>query len=84
MDLARAAGVEQPTTAFVESIEDGGFGKVSLSREQVGARHSMLALHVNGVDLPLDHGYPARVMVQDGPGVHNTKWVRRITFGKVD
>ena len=41
----------------------------------------MLALHVNGADLTPDHGYPARVIVQAGPGVHNTKWVRRITFG---
>ena len=44
----------------------------------------MLALHVNGAELSRDHGYPARVVVQAGPGVHNTKWVRRITFGQVD
>ena len=85
MDLARMVGVDRPTTALVQSLESGGgANQATLSADQVGAGHTMLALHVNGVDLSVDHGYPARVMVQDGPGVHNTKWVRRITFGKVD
>jgi len=35
---------------------------------------------VNGSDLSLDHGFPARVIVPALPGVHNTKWVRSITF----
>ncbi|MGH7747293.1 MAG: molybdopterin-dependent oxidoreductase, partial [Candidatus Dormibacteria bacterium] len=39
---------------------------------------SMLALMVNGTDLSMDHGYPARTVVPAAPGVHNTKWVRRI------
>jgi DMSO/TMAO reductase YedYZ molybdopterin-dependent catalytic subunit len=41
---------------------------------------SLLALRVNGVDLSLDHGFPARVIVPANPGVHNTKWVTRLTF----
>jgi DMSO/TMAO reductase YedYZ molybdopterin-dependent catalytic subunit len=41
----------------------------------------MLALRVNGSDLSPDHGYPARVIVPAAPGVHNTKWVTRLTFG---
>ena len=28
-----------------------------------------------------DHGYPARIIVPANPGVHNTKWVTRLTFG---
>ena len=35
---------------------------------------SLLALQVNGDDLPLDHGYPARIIVPALPGVHYTKW----------
>ena len=35
---------------------------------------------MNGVDLSLDHGYPARVIVPANPGVHNTKWVAKISF----
>ena len=39
----------------------------------------MFFLH--GAALSLDHGFPARVIVPDNPGVHNTKWVTRMTFG---
>jgi DMSO/TMAO reductase YedYZ molybdopterin-dependent catalytic subunit len=42
---------------------------------------SLLALTVNGEDLSPDHGYPARVIVPAAPGVLNTKWVARLTFG---
>jgi DMSO/TMAO reductase YedYZ molybdopterin-dependent catalytic subunit len=37
-------------------------------------------LRVNGAELSIDHGYPARAIVPNAPGVHNTKWVSRITF----
>jgi len=43
-------------------------------------RDAMLAQRVNGVDLSLDHGYPARIIVPALPGVHNTKWVSSIDF----
>jgi DMSO/TMAO reductase YedYZ molybdopterin-dependent catalytic subunit len=35
---------------------------------------------VGGVDLSLDHGFPARIIVPATPGVHCTKWVKRLTF----
>jgi DMSO/TMAO reductase YedYZ molybdopterin-dependent catalytic subunit len=41
---------------------------------------SLLALRVNGVDLSLDHGYPARVIVPNVPGNLNTKWVSELRF----
>jgi DMSO/TMAO reductase YedYZ molybdopterin-dependent catalytic subunit len=41
---------------------------------------SLLALRVNGVDLSLDHGYPARVIVPNVPGTLNTKWVSELRF----
>ena len=43
-------------------------------------RRGPLALRVNGADLSLDHGYPARIIVPALPGVHNTKWVGAIEF----
>jgi DMSO/TMAO reductase YedYZ molybdopterin-dependent catalytic subunit len=80
-DLARMAGMPQPASLFVESLEKGGaFGKVRLRGNQVADGDSLLALRVNGVDLSLDHGFPARVIVPANPGVHNTKWVDRLTF----
>jgi DMSO/TMAO reductase YedYZ molybdopterin-dependent catalytic subunit len=80
-DLATLVGVTPVRGAYVESLEKrGAYRHVSLSRRQVGAHESLLALHVGGHDLPLDHGYPARLIIPGAPGVHNTKWVTRVTF----
>jgi DMSO/TMAO reductase YedYZ molybdopterin-dependent catalytic subunit len=40
----------------------------------------LLALRVNGADLSLDHGYPARLILPAAPRLHNTKWVRELRF----
>ena len=76
-DLARKAGVASFGPANLEALDGSG---VVLTGDQVGAGESMLALKVNGVDLSLDHGYPARVMIPAAPGNHNKKWMSRITF----
>lgn len=80
-DLAALAGVDQPVSVFVESLQErGGFRSASLRGNQVLDADSLLALRVNGADLSMDHGFPARVIVPANPGVHNTKWVRRMSF----
>ena len=80
-ELARMVGITQPAAALVESLQPGGpFRSVTLSAGQVSDPRSMLALCLNGVDLPPDHGYPARTIIPAAPGVHNTKWVNKITF----
>ena len=80
-ELARLAGITQPAAALVESMQRAGsFRRVTLSAGQVSDPRSMLALCLDGKDLPLDHGYPARAIVPAAPGVHNTKWVNKITF----
>jgi DMSO/TMAO reductase YedYZ molybdopterin-dependent catalytic subunit len=81
-DLARLAGATPGRDeVFVESLERGGaFGQVTLSPRQLADPASLLALRVNGADLSLDHGFPARIIVPDAPGVHNTKWVTRLSF----
>jgi DMSO/TMAO reductase YedYZ molybdopterin-dependent catalytic subunit len=55
---------------------------VHLSAAQVAAPQSLLALKVNGADLSMDHGYPARVIVPSAPGTYNLKWMSRIIFGE--
>jgi DMSO/TMAO reductase YedYZ molybdopterin-dependent catalytic subunit len=66
---------------FVESVQPRGvLREATLSRDQVADDRTLLALKVNGEDLSLDHGYPARMIVPALPGVHNTKWVGRLTF----
>ena len=80
-DLARLAGISHPASVLVDSLEEGGtFRHAVLSAGQIMDPDSLLALRVNGADLSLDHGYPARVIVPASPGVHNTKWVASLTF----
>ncbi len=75
-------GVRAPEV-LVESVQRGGsFRSAVLRDNQVRDSRSLLALRVNGAPLSSDHGYPARIIVPGAPGVHNTKWVTRLTFGE--
>lgn len=82
-DLAALAGFgHRAPGVYVESVQRGGsFRAAALRGNQVRDPSSLLALRVNGADLSLDHGYPARTIVPANPGVHNTKWVGRLAFG---
>ena len=80
-DLARLAGVATRPACWWNRCRRGGtFRHAVLSAGQIMDPDSLLALRVNGADLSLDHGYPARVIVPASPGVHNTKWVASLTF----
>jgi hypothetical protein len=81
LELARRAGVPEPETLEVESLQPAGvLRRATLARGQVADPRSLLVLKVDGVDLEPDHGYPARIIVPALPGVHNTKWVGRLVF----
>lgn len=84
-DLARLVGLgDAPPDVLVESIQRrGSFRRVALRYNQVRDSRSLLALGVNGAELSMDHGYPARIIVPNNPGVLNTKWVGRLTFGSL-
>jgi DMSO/TMAO reductase YedYZ molybdopterin-dependent catalytic subunit len=83
LDLARLVGGEDVDEVFVASLQRGGaFATMSLTDTQLRADRTLLALKVNGVDLSLDHGFPARMIIPAAPGVRNTKWVERIEFGR--
>ena len=80
-DLAAMAGAPSGAAVLVESLQQGGaFNQATLAANQIEETQSLLALEVNGADLSLDHGLPARVIVPALPGVHNTKWVSKMTF----
>ncbi|MET9451744.1 molybdopterin-dependent oxidoreductase [Streptomyces cinerochromogenes] len=82
-DLAALVGHDgDPPDVFVESFQrHGAFRRAALRANQVADPRSLLALYVNGETLSPDHGYPARIIVPAAPGVLNTKWVARLTFG---
>jgi len=82
-ELAALAGVPEPRSAAFASVEQGGFSRSVINSGQATHPDSLLALRVNGEDLSLDHGYPARLIVPAMPGVKCTKWVNSIEFRSV-
>ncbi|MGH2800433.1 MAG: molybdopterin-dependent oxidoreductase, partial [Thermoleophilaceae bacterium] len=80
-ELAVLAGVPDASQVEARSVQPRGvLRKATLNRGQLTNPEAMLALRVNGADLSLDHGYPARIMVPALPGVHCTKWVGKLVF----
>ncbi len=80
-DLAIMAGVPDPDELEVKSVQPAGaFDDVVLRGSRVTDPQALLALKVNDEALSLDHGYPARIIVPASLGVHQTKWVGRLTW----
>jgi len=81
-DLAALVGGLDVEEVFLESLQQGGaFGTMSITGRQLREPRTMVALRVNGADLSLDHGFPARLIIPAAPGVRNTKWLDTVTFG---
>jgi DMSO/TMAO reductase YedYZ molybdopterin-dependent catalytic subunit len=79
--LAAAVGAQDADQVLVESLQPRGvLRRAALSHDQFSTDRALLALQVNGAALSADHGYPARIIVPGLPGVHNTKWVGKMTF----
>jgi DMSO/TMAO reductase YedYZ molybdopterin-dependent catalytic subunit len=80
-ELARLTGVDEPAEMEARSMQPAGsLDRSTLNRGQVMHPDALLALRVNGADLSLDHGYPARIIVPALPGVKCTKWVGKLVF----
>ena len=80
-DLARLAGAPDARELRVRSLQPRGrFRRATLGEAQIHDARSLLALEVNGAKLPLDHGFPARIIVPALPGVHCTKWIAELRF----
>nr|WP_246852428.1 molybdopterin-dependent oxidoreductase [Patulibacter sp. SYSU D01012] len=81
-DLGALVGARPDDLLHVASLQPAGaFRRATLSADQMADDRALLALRVNGADLSLDHGYPARIIVPALPGVHNTKWVGSLRWG---
>jgi DMSO/TMAO reductase YedYZ molybdopterin-dependent catalytic subunit len=80
-DLAALAGAPPGAVLRVESLQPRGvLRRATLGPAQHSDERALLALRVNGADLSLDHGFPARIIVPALPGVHCTKWVTSLTW----
>jgi DMSO/TMAO reductase YedYZ molybdopterin-dependent catalytic subunit len=80
-DLAALVGADTATAAVVaESLETAGLYRSSVvDARHVRDPHTLVALRLNGEPLHLDHGYPARLIAPNRPGVLQTKWLARLT-----
>jgi DMSO/TMAO reductase YedYZ molybdopterin-dependent catalytic subunit len=80
-DLAAMVGAGAGAILEVQSLQPSGpYRHTAYTAEQVSDDQALLALRVNGADLSLDHGYPARIIIPALPGVHCTKWLTSMTF----
>jgi DMSO/TMAO reductase YedYZ molybdopterin-dependent catalytic subunit len=78
-DLAALVSTE-PAEATVESLEAGGRYRTSaVAGPHLRDPLTLIALRLNDEPLALDHGYPARLIAPNRPGVLQTKWVAGIT-----
>lgn len=82
-DLLEEAGVQDPTNSahqFFSRSVDGFTCGFPLPLAYDG-RTAMLALKMNGEPLPIDHGFPARLVIAGLYGyVSATKWVEEISI----
>ncbi len=78
-ELLAMAGAPEDGEVRVESLEGEGAFRTSLvNRIQARDRDTLLATHLDGEVLTLDHGYPLRLIGPDRPGVNQTEWVTRL------
>jgi DMSO/TMAO reductase YedYZ molybdopterin-dependent catalytic subunit len=80
-DLVALAGADPERAAVVvESLEPAGRYRTSdVAPAHVRDPLTLIALRLGGEPLHLDHGYPARLIAPNRPGVLQTKWLSRIT-----
>jgi hypothetical protein len=76
LDLVQRAGGGPDSVVRVRSLEPAGFTSSQIFGPQVS--DALLATHVNGERLDLDHGYPLRLIAPNRAGVLNTKWLTEI------
>jgi DMSO/TMAO reductase YedYZ molybdopterin-dependent catalytic subunit len=78
-DLAEAVGARPDAELRFTSLQAGGGYRVSeLPARHVRSDESLVALHLNGETLDLDHGFPCRLIAPSRPGVLQTKWLASI------
>jgi hypothetical protein len=77
LDVVLRAGGTAKSRVHVHSLEGGWvFNNSFVEGPQLS--HALLATHLNGERLDVDHGYPLRLIAPNRAGVLNTKWLARI------
>lgn len=76
LELVKQVGGSSSSQVAVHSLENGAYARSSLTGSQL--KQALLATHLNGERISLDHGYPIRLIAPDRAGVLQTKWLTRI------
>ncbi|MER7177495.1 molybdopterin-dependent oxidoreductase [Streptomyces mesophilus] len=78
-DLLERAGAPASSRVRVTSSQSGGAYRVmEMGRGYTEDPLTLLALELNGEPLSPDHGFPARIIAPNRPGVWQTKWVAKV------
>ncbi|GAA4607951.1 DMSO/TMAO reductase YedYZ molybdopterin-dependent catalytic subunit [Actinoplanes octamycinicus] len=80
-DLVALVGADPAACIVqVESLQAGGrYRSSEVATPHLTDERTLVALRLGGEPLALDHGYPARLIAPNRPGVLQTKWLSRIT-----
>ena len=76
-DLVALVGGGDADVEVVSLQRQGGY-KSTVDRNHAVDPLTLLALRLNGATLHPDHGYPARIIAPNQPGVLQTKWVSEL------
>lgn len=77
--LLRMAGVSDEAAVVAESLQKRGlYRRSGLNHLHTGDGDTLVALRVNGEPLHIEHGFPARLIGPNRPGVMQTKWLSRL------
>jgi molybdopterin-dependent oxidoreductase-like protein protein len=77
--LLDLVGAPRGSDVLVTSLQESGPYRTTILHASFADDHrTLLALALGGEPLAIDHGYPARVIAPNRPGVLQTKWVRRL------
>jgi hypothetical protein len=77
LDIVERAGGTGESRVHVQSLEQAWvFNNSFVEGPQVS--HALLATHLNGERLDIDHGYPLRLIAPNRAGVLQTKWLSTI------
>ncbi|WP_442906758.1 molybdopterin-dependent oxidoreductase [Kitasatospora sp. NBC_01246] len=82
-ELMARAGAPAGSAVRVTSLEEEGpYRVMEMPAQYVDDPLTLLALRVDGETLDADHGFPARVIAPNRPGVLQTKWVARLEVSR--
>ncbi len=82
-DLVALSGGGTGTAVSVTSLEQrGAYRRTELPAAYAAHPDSLLALRLGDEDLDLEHGFPARIIAPNRPGVLQTKWVARLEVSR--